>query len=63
MILDLNYIVKQKRKCTNMEALLQMLDFVENHVPKSLRLCDTFFTQFVLYSDAGVSSNMNIHKD
>ena len=46
-----------------MKALKQMLRFVENHVPKSLRLCDTFFTQFVLRSDVGVSSYMDKHKD
>ena len=42
-----------------MQALPQLLNFVEIHVPKSLQLCDSFFTQFVLCSDVGVSSYMN----
>ena len=57
------YVAKQISKCANIETLLEMIDLGENHVPKSLQLCDTFFTQFVLYSNVGVSSHVNKHKD
>ena len=52
-----------KSKSSDIQGLLNMIEFIEREIPKSLRICDTFFTQMIMCSDVDVSSYMGKHID
>ena len=57
------HLYHYKSKSSDIQGLLNMIDFIEREVPKSLRICDTFFTQMIMCSDVNVSSYMGKHID
>ena len=57
------HLYHYKSKSSDVQGLLNMIDFIEREVPKSLRICNTFFTQMVMCSDINVDSYMSKHLD
>ena len=52
-----------QKKSTFIQSIWDIILFIEQTIPKSLRICDSIFTQMILCSDVGISPYIEKHKD